>query len=89
MPQSRVETTGGAIQKDESMCTHTHTNVYHLNICILTNGDPHWTSHNNSLHFFITKKKKETFTQHPMQADRLDVDESEREESRIKAKFLI
>ena len=35
------------------------------------------------------KKKKETFTQHLTQADRWDVDESEREESRIKAKFLI
>lgn len=51
----------------------THTGPLTITVCI----------------FSLQKKKKETFTQHPMQADRLDVDESEREESRIKAKFLI
>ena len=51
----------------------THTGPLTITVCI----------------FSLQKKKKETVTQHLTQADRLDVDESEREESRIKAKFLI
>ena len=51
--------------------------------------DPHWTSHNNSLHVFHYKTKTKPFAQHLTQTNRVDVDESEREESRIKAKFLI